>query len=202
MDMSQGSKCPEGLDEGMYGSKKLCGNRASGCKSTSISTFGALYTEVCGFVAGFQYNTPDAFHGKTASIDAAYLDGISITHGKPRQHIWSYVAGLRSGVSSGSDCPCNEGGADTVPNFAFNNWYCESGNPTAIVKYEFFPNDVLWDGKDCTLKEPPCCKRPWLPYFRKEITGVSTDPIEVRVCHDEGFANEDVPIESMEFYVR
>ena len=73
MDMTQGSKCPPGLDEGMYGSKKLCGNRASGCKSTTINTFGAPYTEVCGFVAGYQYKTTDAFNGKGASIDSAYV---------------------------------------------------------------------------------------------------------------------------------
>ena len=134
--------------------------------------------------------------------NSTYLDGISITHGKPRQHIWSYAAGCSSGGTSGIDCPCNEGGADTVPTFAYNNWYCESGNPNTGVVYEFFPNDVLWDGKNCTLKEPPCCKSSWLPYFHIDIGGVSTDSIEMRLCHDEGFANEDVPIESMVFYVR
>ena len=69
MDMTKGSKCPEGFDEGMYGSKKLCGNRGSGCLSTSINTFGAPYTEVCGYVAGYQYKSPDAFRGKAASIE-------------------------------------------------------------------------------------------------------------------------------------
>ena len=202
MDMTHDSKCPEGLDEGMYGSKKLCGNRGSGCLSTMINTYGAPYTEVCGFVAGYQYKSPDGFRGKGASIDSTYLDGISITHGKPRQHIWSYAAGLISGGVGALDCPCNEGNPDTVPKFAFDNWYCESGNPTATVEYIFFPNDVLWDGKDCTLKEPPCCQRSWLPYFHKDVGGVSTDNIELRLCHDEGFSNEDVPIESMAFFVR
>ena len=90
LDMTvQGSKCPDGLDQGTYGNKTLCGNRgANTCRSTTFNTFGFPYTEVCGFVAGYQYKTPDAFRGKTASIDSVYLDGISITHGtSPRNHI-------------------------------------------------------------------------------------------------------------------
>ena len=123
-----GSKCPDGLDEGMYGSKRLCGNRGNNvCRSTTFSTNGAPYTEVCGFVSGFQDKTPDAFHGKNANIDSVYLDGISITHGMPRQHIWSYGAGPASDCSSAGCCPCNEGGVDNVATFAKSNWYCESG---------------------------------------------------------------------------
>ena len=188
----------------MYGSKKLCGNRGSaGCKSTSINTFGSPYTEVCGYVAGYQYKTTDAFNGKGASIDSPYVDGVSITHGTPRKHIWTYAAGLGEARTDGFACPCNEGGPDDVANFAFDDWYCESGNPSANILYEFFPNDVLWDGKNCGLKEPLCCQgKPWLPYFHKDIGGVSRDSIELRICHNEAFDNEDAPIESIEFFVR
>ena len=203
LDMTvAGSECPAGLDEGMYGSKKLCGNRASGCKSTTFNTSGVPYTEVCGFVAGYQYKTPDAFHGKSASIDSTYVDGISITRGTPRKHIWSYAAGVTSGTIGGSDCPCNVGGPDNVPTFVKDNWYCESGNPTNQVEYKFFPDDVLWDGKKCTLKEPPCCTIPSLPYFRTDVEGISTDNIELRVCHNQGFNDEDVPLESYQFLVQ
>ena len=203
LDMTlPGSKCPAGLNEGTYGTKKLCGNRASGCLSTFFKTDGIPYTRVCGFVAGYQDKTPDAFHGKLALIDSTYLDGISITHGKPRKHIWSYAAGGRSDVSSGYDCPCNVGGVDDVPKFVGDDWYCESGNPTAHTIYKFFGNDVLWDGKKCTGKEPPCCKNPSLPYFNKNLGAPVNDDIELRVCHNEVFANEDVPIESYRFYVQ
>ena len=207
LDMSiAGSKCPDGLNEGMYGNKRLCGNRGGpGCVSAIIAdTFDAPYTEVCGLwlATMYQYNTPDAFRGKTLSIDSTYIDGVSITHGTPRKHIWSYAAGYSSGTAETYCCPCNEGNPDTVPNFVKDNWYCESGNPTTNVLYQFFPNDVLWDGKNCTLIEPPCCERPELPYFHTNVDGVTTDSIEMRICHDEAFSNEDVPIESYRFFVR
>ena len=206
LDMTiEGSKCPPGLDEGMYGSKRLCGNRGSGCKSCMFNTFGFPHTEVCGFVAGYQYRTPAAFpHARSVSIDSAYLDGISITHGsKPRKHIWSYPVGYAAGGTVQAwNCPCNRGNSDTTPTFVKNNYYCESGNPTPNVVFEFFPNDVLWDGKNCTQNEPPCCQSPAMPYFITDVDGVSTDSIELRVCHDEPFLNEDVPLEAYRFFVR
>ena len=202
LDMTKYAHCPSGLTEGMYGSKKLCGSRIVGCSSTHFNTLGVPYTEVCGFVAAYQDKTPDGFRGKGAKIDSTYLDGISLTYGSPRKHIWSLAAGLRSGVNSVLDCPCNTGGADTVPTFVSSDYYCESGNPTTGIAYKFYSNDVLWDGKMCTLREPPCCKCPWLPYFHKTIGEVTTSSIELRLCHDEAFANEDIPIESYEFFVR
>ena len=147
-----------------------------------------FHTQRCGFLAGYQYKTPDGFHGKTASIDSIYLDGISLTHDKPRKHI-------RSGTASDHECPCNTGNPDTVPTFAGNDWYCESGNPTAYVKYEFFPNDVLCDGKQCTMLETKCCTlRPLVPYF---LGSATTDTVEMRLCH-----NEDITIESYRFFVQ
>ena len=72
LDMTvAGSKCPPGLDPGVYGNKRLCGNRGTNtCRSTTFNTFGVPYTAVCGFVLGYQYKTPDAFRGKNANINS------------------------------------------------------------------------------------------------------------------------------------
>ena len=204
LDMTfQGSKCPAGLKQGLYGGKTLCGSQPiAGCSSTFFNNFGVPYSEVCGFVVAYQDGSPDAFQIKSEDIDSAYLDGISITYGsRPRKHIWSLAAGVASGRSLEYDCPCNVGAPDTVPYFVGHDYYCESGNPTRDTRQQFFP-DVLWDGKSCTLNEVPCCKDPWLPYFRKELGGLSTDPIELRICHHQPGSDEDVPIESYEFFVR
>ncbi len=44
----------------------------------------------------------DAFGFRTLehTIDQAYVDGLSVTHGSPRQHIWSFAAGYNWYTSS------------------------------------------------------------------------------------------------------
>ena len=49
------------------------------------------YQRVCGRARGYQKGTPDGF--RSGSVNDIYVDGLSITHGSPRQHIWTYVAG-------------------------------------------------------------------------------------------------------------
>ena len=49
------------------------------------------YSQVCGRVEGYQYGTPDAIQkgDNHDNIDSYYVDGISLTRGSPRQHIWT-----------------------------------------------------------------------------------------------------------------
>ncbi len=42
--------------------------------------------------AVYLVGSPDAFHGPMSSIDESYVDGLSITHGSPRQHVWTFAA--------------------------------------------------------------------------------------------------------------
>ena len=203
LDMKTHPKCPDGLDRGKYGPKTLCGNRGSGCLSTHFDNLGLPYKEVCGFVKGYQYKTPDGFRGKNANIDSTYLDGISITYGeKPRKHVWSYAAGVNSDGTGPNQCPCNTGNPDTVPTFVGGNWYCESGNPTNKALFQFFGYDILWDGKNCARKEAACCANHNQPYFYKMLDKIDNKRLELRVCHDQPFSDEDVPIESYQFFVR
>ena len=91
----------------------------------------------------------NSIHGKNADINSVYLDGISITHVMPRKHISSYAAGLATDRVDEHSCHSN-GGPDNVPTLVRRNWYCESGNSTDRVLYEFFPNYFLWGGMNCT----------------------------------------------------
>ena len=34
------------------------------------------------------------------SINGFYMDGVSITHGSPRNHIWSYVGGVNENLAN------------------------------------------------------------------------------------------------------
>ena len=72
---------------------------------------------------------PDAFDGPHL-INTFYLDGVSVTHGSPRQHIWSFVTGLDEGRDfSQSTCPCvaESTNDNTTPSFVGQNYFCESG---------------------------------------------------------------------------
>ena len=55
------------------------------------------YSRVCSRIEGLATISYDAFFFRPIGggpIDEAYLDGISVTHGSPRQHIWSFAAGV------------------------------------------------------------------------------------------------------------
>ena len=62
-------------------------------------------------------------------INKAYLDGVSITRGSPRKHIWSFASGLTEQQTDQYVCPCNVGATSLshTPSFVGNDYYCESG---------------------------------------------------------------------------
>ena len=62
--------------------------------SVTYSSNGIAYSRVCGRIVAYQYGTPEAFSHYTQSptsytLDSRYVDGISVTYGSPRQHIWT-----------------------------------------------------------------------------------------------------------------
>ena len=72
------------------------------------------YSKVCGKAIAYQYDRPDGFGPArfTPGIDETYVDGISLTYGSPRKHIWSFAAVLHN-IKSSHTCPC----MDPVVNF-------------------------------------------------------------------------------------
>ena len=95
-DTTQEDSCPTGLHivTNTTTNQTACGRTANrGCTSLQFPPDG-MYTNVCGRVRGYQFRHPDAFDTGTDSIDSYYIDGISITHGNPRTHLWSYVTGV------------------------------------------------------------------------------------------------------------
>uniref|UniRef100_A0A1X7SU30 Fibrinogen C-terminal domain-containing protein n=1 Tax=Amphimedon queenslandica TaxID=400682 RepID=A0A1X7SU30_AMPQE len=141
LDMNDSSQnCPSGLEESMTGGIKLCRREGDsvGCKSNVFQTNGISYSQICGKVVGYQMGTTNAVRTNVNDINDAYIDGVSITRGSPRQHVWSYIAGYKSNTDENSTCPCNTGATDTVPSFVGENYYCESGtnsNPSHGTVY-------------------------------------------------------------------
>ena len=173
------------------------------CPATFYAT-GRQYSRVCGRAIGYQIGGTDAFSRNAfgQTIESYYVYGVSITHGTPRNHIWTLAAGF-SERSPPFTCPCSiPGHPDNVlpPSFVGNNYYCESGNILHYSRDQYlYSTDPLWDGQQC---EGQCCgsgiSPPW---FSVELQNSTTDDIEVRICIPQP-SEHDIAIQLLELYVQ
>ena len=134
MDMTDSTvNCPTGFKLYESGSVRACGrssDNAPGCQSIKFPSNGISYSEVCGRVVGYQYGSPDALGDTTNNIDTYYADGVSITQGYPRKHVWTLINGLLESIADYGNCPCNTPpGRVQPPSFVGNDYFCESGIP-------------------------------------------------------------------------
>ena len=203
-----GAICPQALALRNFSGQLLCGRNKTGCQSTTFPTFSLNYCQVCGRLRGYQLGTPEAFVQSiiisSRTVDSQYLDGVSITHGSvPRRHIWAYAVGLTTDHKDRFGCPCNTGSTVSPPAaIVGSDYYCESAT-NSLQFNAFFPNDVMWDGQQCTGSEGPCCSNnPNLPWFNTTLPQNTNDDIELRVCGDEAFTDEGTPLELIEIYIR
>ena len=203
-DTTSGDSCPTGLRTVTNTStdQTACGKTANGgCTSLQFSPNGN-YTNVCGRVRGYQDYSTEAFHTGTNSIDSYYLHGVSITHGTPRTHLWSYVAGQSERFSTTIHrCPCarpDPTDRSDVPSFIGEDFYCESGFSGSYDENRIAWEDPLWDGQGCLASGNQCCNR--YGWFHREIPATS-DNIEVRWCANGGLHNEDVLTDQLEIWV-
>ena len=202
IDTTQGpGQCPSGLVEHINSAsnQRACGRRVnSGCSSVTYPT-GGSYTNICGRVRGYQFYSPNAFVGN--SINAPYVDGISITQGNPRQHVWTYVAYYFAGSSYA--CPCgrtNTSDYSRVPDFVGRDFYCETAFATGSGSERIAWENPLWDGAGsaCGTGGQCCATFGW---FHKTVHPSTSDHIEVRWCADQKRSNEDVLTELVEIWV-
>ena len=186
--------------------KRTCGRVSNGsltCDSVFFPVSGVNYTSVCGRIKGYQYGTSDAFevyHNCNATtIDSAYVSGVSLTHGCPRQHIWTFAAGSSESKPTRKDvCPCDTTANITIPSFVGGDYFCESAVKSGVI-FGFFPDDPLWDGEGCSASST-CCSFNDPPYFTKQLSSPTSDDIEVRICLLDEF--DDTLIEFIEIYVQ
>ena len=202
--------CPSGLTL-TSNIKRTCGRSLSmtgGCTSTVFTVNGIQYHQVCGRIRGYQYGATAAFsaYRYNRNIDEQYLDGISLTHGRAgmRQHIWTFAAGINElpGDFPLATCPCVTQDYSLVPPFVGNDYFCESAvNSPWTYQFVFFPNDVLWDGQECS-QSSTCCQLNNPPWFTKILPNSTTNDIELRICSDNGRNIDDIPIELIELYIK
>uniref|UniRef100_A0A1X7UXA4 Fibrinogen C-terminal domain-containing protein n=1 Tax=Amphimedon queenslandica TaxID=400682 RepID=A0A1X7UXA4_AMPQE len=211
LDMSDATQnCPSGFRLYQSGGVRACGRPSGGAGCTASIQFpsnGISYSQICGRVTGYQYNSPDAVSIHNGpnhnNLNADYVDGVSITRGSPRQHVWTLIAGITDNGYNDNNCPCASppGSNQQLQSFVGNNYFCESGNPGHSGL--FYPSDPLWDGQGCGSNEGTCCAASGLPWFHRDYGANTTyDYIELRICGDENTANEDTPVGFYEIYVK
>ena len=212
LNMSDSTEdCPTGFNLYNYNGIRACGRPTTSpkghCQSVKFPSYSISYSQVCGRVIGYQYGSPDAIYpprSQSNNINGAYVDGVSLTYGNPRKHIWTFIAGLQENFyydDKKYDCPCSPSSPVIPPAFIGNDYFCESGCP-GHVQLKVFYTDPLWDGKQCGILDKPCCTKSGLPWFHKTLTADTTDYIELRICGDEDVNNEDVPVSFYELYVK
>ena len=163
---------------------------------------------MCGKIRAYQVGSPDSFgfSGRRSNnnINVNYVDGISLTHGNPRQHIWTFAAALDEvGTHSQFNCPCTRSDqairATPPPAFVGNDYFCDTAS-VGRFQNRFYSNDPLWDGAGCGPMNS-CCSFNTPPWFYKQLPQPTTDNIEMRVCKDQS-GGEDIAIETIDMYVQ
>ena len=222
LDMTDpNQQCPPNWTLITSGGLRTCGRTtdiAGSCDSAFFPSGGVPYTRVCGRVIGYQYCSPNAFEGfavEGEGLDGHYIEGVSVTHGQPRTHVWSFAAAYTETYTGANQwiCPCTNTANPTVfqvPPFIGQDYFCETGtdvNPAGCnlaTGAQLFTDDPLWDGDGCAATDT-CCDRSVLPtvapWFCRELPQSTTDDIEVRICANQVITNEDTPVELVEIYV-
>ena len=180
LDMTNNStQCPSGLRQRTYSNVRTCARNSDsgGCSSVTLFTSNIHYSRVCGKIKAYQFGTTNAFGTGPDNIDSYYVDGVSLTHGRPRQHIWTFAAARDETTSnSRSKCPCTNinttNSATPPPEFVGNDYFCDTGS-SDFSSSIFYSDDPLWDGAGCG-PQSTCCSFNNPPWFYKQLPQPTT----------------------------
>ena len=215
LDMTDpNTNCPSGWNMTRY-SKRTCGRANSSefsCDSVFLPISGGPYSQVCGRITAYQYGLPDAFwgynRGGQTTIDSAYVSGVTLMNGSPRQHIWTFAAGPIEEYETHHDalCPCDTTENIIIPPFVGEDYFCESGYVypgyrSTELERRLHSNDTLWDGRDCHSNST-CCSLHNPPYFTKTLSHTTVDDLELRMCPLNDASRDNIAIELVDLYVK
>ena len=183
------TQCPPGfkLERNPFFCRTIM--NGSGCTSVNYSVRGLSYCYVTGKIIARQFSNPDAFapftsgYNRNKALESNYVDGVSLTYGNPRKHIWTFAAGIVS--TSNERC----GRCDfNIPAFIGNNLSCEINDVCTTPPY---CHDPLWDGNQCVGSAT----------FYRELPESTSEDVEMRVCRDQDNNDEDILLTLVELYV-
>ena len=178
-----------------------------GCESAIFPTGELPYSQVCGRVLAIQFSGPPAFRivhqnpSPPRTIDDHYVDGVSITYGNPRAHIWTF-AGYPADDYPVVEalCPCSQPSLNVPapPSFIGDNYFCDTGSETCCVD-QYYPEDPLFDGQGCE-GESTCCSFNNPPWFSTSLPQTTSEDIEVRECGSGDYSK--TLITNFDLYIR
>ena len=155
LDMTDNSnQCLSILTQQIDSNKRTCvtNSNSASCAPVTYSINAIRYSKVCGKIKAYQDGSPDSFGNSgrpnSHSIDSNYVDG-SLTHGRPRRHIWTFVASLDEvGTQPQDNCPCINinlaSSASTPPAFVGNDYFCDTASKGHFQSGFFYADDPLW----------------------------------------------------------
>jgi len=200
VDMNRDDSCP-GIWNKINTPRRLCIGYSIGCVPANFNVKGVSYEHICGQAKAYQKGDTNAFHNTISSLDSMYVDGISITLGSPRKHVWTFASGLSDDYDySKYNCPCATTPGPNPPAFVGNDYYCDSGNVGVYESNTYYTSDPLWEGAGCTSGNG-CCAQIGMPWFYRKLPLPVSEDFEIRICKDENNAAEDIAVEKLELYV-
>ena len=126
LDMTDpNTNSPSGWNMTEY-SKRTCGRVSTGynaCDSVFFPVSGGPYnSQVCGRIRAY-------INGGQTMINSAYVSGVAVMYGSPRQHIWTFANGAWENDTTHYEwnCPCDTNSGIPIPSFIGKNYFCESG---------------------------------------------------------------------------
>ena len=133
-------QCPSGLRHRTDSNKRTCVKYSdpAGCSSVTFSTTTSGFQSVWESHSIPSIHYTDAFahyglDGGPVNINSPYVDGVSLTHGNPRRHLWTFAAALDEvGTNPHSSCHCTNTNtasrARQPPAFVGNDYFCDTGS--------------------------------------------------------------------------
>ena len=209
-DISKGDSCPSEWTKIITpgnSAKSVCrsGNN-TGLDSTIFSTYNITFNKICGRLTGYQKGNVHAFWSTkydSKSIDDCYAEGVSITVGNPRKHVWTYAVGLSDDHNNTQyNCPCAATPGPDPPAFIGDHYYCESGDTGTADPNAYYTTDQLWDGDGCHHVNNNCCTNHDMPWFFRQFASPIHDYLEASICKLNGFDHTDTLVESIELYIQ
>ena len=174
----QATECPPPLQQTASFSCTRPEPSGPGCTGASFP-ISAPYSRLCGYVLAQGIGSPDGLRQHGPRDDENLLDGIIVSREgeSKKEDLWFFLVSQNGKAY----CPCNSNGLWKDKRIG-ENYFCDS-----------VWNEPLFDGDGCEYNEE-CCKHNVPPFFRVDLGGTFTDPINLRICLDEDTDNENIAI--------